>query len=248
MSQRTYKVLIADDEPGAIDLLKALLLEHASFQIVATTQDAQEAVEFIKSGRIDVAFLDIEFPETTVFDLLNAPPEHIQLVFVSAHAQHAIKAIKHRALDYLLKPVDPDEFEKVLHRIEAKDQATNKLPDKSIEELQRQRIALPTQHGYQYIAVSDISSITAQRSYAELHDIHNRRILVSRNLADFERILACKGFIRIHRSHLVNSEHIASFSRIDGGCVEMHTGQTFLLSRTYKDSALEKITALIEKI
>lgn len=252
MSQENrYKVLIADDEPGAIDLIAALLEPFAEYEIVATTQEPEEAKRLLLMGHIDVAFLDIEFPEVTVFDLLKDYPKHIRLVFVSAHSHYAIKAIKHEAVDYLLKPVDPDDFDEVMRRLSngaPPAPETKSIKETSISLLQQQRIALPTQHGYQYFPVKDICYLTAQGSYALLHDISGNNFLVSRNLTDFERILESKGFIRIHRSYLINSECINSFSRLDGGTVEMNDGTALGISRKYKESTLKRISELSEKI
>ena len=249
-----YKVLIADDEPEAIDLIAALLKPYKEFEVVHSTEDPNKAGEIIASGSIDLAFLDIEFPGNTAFDILHNIPSTTNLVFVSAHEHYAIKAIRHSATDYLLKPVDPDDFDNVMSRVMAsKKEATqeSKLDwDElvTIRQLQNRKIAIPTQHGYQYYRPKDIAFLTAQGSYTELHDTTGKSIIISRNLSDFDRILSSKGFIRIHRSHLINCECIHSISRLDGGTVEMNDGKTLSISRTYKESTLKRISELSEKI
>lgn len=249
-----YKVLIADDEPEAIDLIAALLQPYKEFKVLHVTQDSKMAGQIVSSGSIDLAFLDVEFPGATAFDSLENIPAKTNLVFVSAHERYAIKAIRHSATDYLLKPVDPDDFDNVMSRvIESKKDAAQESKlnwDElvTIRELQNCKIAVPTQHGYQYYQPKDIAFLTAKGSYTELHETSGKSFIISRNLSDFDRILSSKGFIRIHRSHLINCECIHSISRLDGGIVEMNDGSTLSISRKYKEATLKRISELSEKI
>ena len=252
--ERVFNTLIADDEPEAVELVKSFLAPHTDFKIMVTTTDPLEARIGLESGDIDVAFLDIEFRGNTVFDIVKGMKTATQLVFISAYENYALRAIKESVFDYLLKPIDPDEFDDMIDKLRNTSisgvdvgQALNSL-EQGIVSTREQRIAIPTQHGYTYYQVKDIVSVSASGSYCNLIDKDRKSLLVSRNLSDFERILSPKGFIRIHRSHLINADYMASFSRVDGGTVEMITGETFTISRKYRDKALDEINSLSEKV
>lgn len=248
------KVLIADDEPEAVELVSSMLEEFPFVEVTAKTCDPKEARELMKTQPFDTAFLDIEYPGYSAFDLLEGIEKIPRVVFISAHDKYALKAIKHHAFDYLLKPIDPDEFQEVVERIGRE----NDHPvggEEYIAQIQKllapskdHRIAIPTQHGYVYHRPDEIVRVEASGSYTKVFLGNTEMILVSRNLKDFEKALLPKGFIRVHRSHLVNVNFVQGFSRIDGGTVEMTDGLSFHLSKKYRDSAIQELQKCCEKI
>lgn len=248
------KVLIADDEPEAIELVRALLHSSSDEEMQVTTASEIDTIKnHLLSSTFDVAFLDIEFGNKTAFDALHGLEILPRIVFISAHDHYALEAIKHSVFDYLLKPIDPDEFEDVLQRlvseIGAQPSHTNLDALQSIiQQVQNPKVAIPTQNGYAYYYPEELIRIEAKGAYAEVFLATGQSILVSRNLKDFEKVLSTKGFIRIHRSHLINPKFIREFSRIDGGIVELTSGVKLLISRKYKSSVISALTNGSEKI
>lgn len=252
------RVLIADDEPEAVELVSSLLDEFSFISEKTTTSDPNQVRELVHSQKFDVAFLDIEYPGCSAFDLLKDIENLPRVVFISAHDKYAMKAIKHQAFDYLLKPVDPDEFAEVMDRIGM--EAPTSIPGNDyLLQIQRilasghnpeqnSRIAIPTKHGFAYHLPEEIVRIEADGSYTHVFFKTGKSLLVSRNLRDFEKALSLRGFIRIHRSHLINRAYVKAFSRIDGGIIEMIDGSAITLSKKYRDTVVDELMYNVEKI
>lgn len=248
------RVLIADDEPNSIDLVASLLHSycHEEMHITSTTK-GEEVRSQLLSKKFEVAFLDIEFGSDSIFTFLKELEELPKIVFISAHDHYALEAIKHSVFDYLLKPIDPDEFQEVVERLgdELEPFQTNADVDmlqNILQQVQNPKVAIPTQNGYAYYYPDDLIRIEAKGAYAEVFLANGQNVLVSRNLKDFERVLSSKGFVRIHRSHLVNPKFIKEFSRIDGGVVELLSGKKMAISRKYRESVISSLTQGSERI
>ncbi len=222
------RALLVDDETSNTNNLKAMLAKYCpQVAILATANSIAEAANSITDHQPNLIFLDIEMGSQTGFDLLqNIGMIDFQVIFVTAHNQYGIQAIKHAALDYLLKPIDIDELKLAVEKAEKK---INTLAQKSQVEflIQQwasknqlpQKIALSFQNETRYILISDIIRCEANDTYTIFHLINEPQIIASKPLKEYSEILIPHGFIRTHQSHLINPSYIKSWLKEDGGII-----------------------------
>ena len=191
------KAIIVDDEESCCDLLKLRLEKYKDEVIVlATAHNIKEAELIIKELNPDVVFLDIQMPQGSGFDLIELFPEPtFEIVFVTAYNEYAIKALKMSALDYLLKPVDPDELDDCLQRLIVRNQiaSTNRLKvlnsnlGVGIEGFHK--LVVPLVNGFEVVNVADIIYCQAESNYTKFFVKNDSEYLVCKSLKEFEEIL-----------------------------------------------------------
>lgn len=192
------KAVVIDDESSAISALKAVLDEYFSFvEVIATGRSIAEGRKILLKHSPDLLFLDIELQDGSGFDLLEAIPVNFKVVFVTAYSEYALKAIKKRAFDYLLKPVDIDELAKTLDHM-------RKAPDRGALSGYAQRISIACRNGNLFVSTDDILRLEAQGSYSIIFLENGDSYLVSHNLSYFEKVLDPVHFYRCHHSHIIN--------------------------------------------
>ncbi|MGD1844937.1 MAG: LytR/AlgR family response regulator transcription factor [Salibacteraceae bacterium] len=240
------KTLLIDDEPEAIEGLKSMIqLFCPSLEVVGSANGIIEARQLIEAHHPELVFLDVEMPGGSGFDLLKQLPKpQFQTVFVTAYDQYAIRAVRFNAFDYLLKPIGPEELESVVERLEKK-KVEEPEPEYShlIESYKTgkfSRIGVPTVTGTRFIDLSDIIRLSADSNYTHVHLVKERKkLLVARTIKTFEEILEGTSFYRVHKSHLINLDHVNAWLRTDGGTLEMTNGDQVLVSRTRKNRVEE---------
>lgn len=241
--------VIVDDEEHCTDMLEWMLTEYCpSVRVVHIFNAPEPALAYLRHQMPDLLFLDIDMPGMNGFDLLTAiGKEPRALVFTTAYDQFAIKAIKHHALDYLLKPVDKDELMVAVRTAGAQPPAADILGKVGalIAQLSRpavhERIAIPTREGLEMVEVERIIHARADDNYTELHMESGRRIVVSRTLKDIESDLPADRFMRVHSGHLVALPFIARYVRGNGGYVVLPNGEQLPVSRAKKDELLARL-------
>lgn len=233
--------IIIDDEKDAVKGLSLLLKTYcADVTLVATANSVTEGVKAIKANDPDIVFLDVEMPGGSGFDILkNFPEKNFKTIFVSAFNRYAIKAIKFSALDYLMKPVDPEEL------CAAVDKARNSSARNEKDQLdvlfqnlssgKMQKLAVPIKDGLQYVGLSQIIRIEGAGSYCVFHLEEGKKMMASQNLGIYQELLGKHNFYRTHQSHIVNVEHVHQFLRTEGGTVIMSDKSRVPLSRRNKD-------------
>ena len=246
------KSLIIDDEPHNQENLKGLLKKCCSnVEVVGLACSSKEGVEMIKSEQPDLVFLDIEMPNKNGFELLESLEQvNFEVIFVTAYNQYILQAIKTCALDYLMKPVVSSELVDAVFRVEkavAKKKENEKLKVlvenfKSIN--QPKKIALPTAEELFFVPINDIIRCKGENNYTVFYLTNGTSILVSRTLKDWEDLLTPHQFIRTHQSHLINSAHVSSFVKKDGGYILMVDGSMVNVSKHKKDQTLNKLASL----
>ena len=214
------KALIVEDKIGSIELLKWLLKEHCpEIKQVATAMSVKEAIPLISSFQPDIVFLDIQMPNQSGFDLLNAIDNwNFEVIFTTAYNEFAIQAIRFSALDYLLKPIDAGDLVKAIERFKVK-----RIYAPGGEELYKnflrnvssknKRLALPGITDIKYVEVEDIIRLEADRNYTRFYFADKKEFLASKTLKEYEEMLDGCGFLRIHRTHLINSRYIKEYER-----------------------------------
>src|SRR5512137_1136053 len=199
------KTIIVDDEQDAVDFINSIIGEYCtSLEVVAKANNVIQGVSAINDKKPDLVFLDVEMPNGNGFDLLAQFPEkNFDVVFITAFNHYAIKAIKFSAVDYILKPININEF------IEAVDRVVKKRSERSapgnenlrilMENLRSplpSRLAIPTADGMEYLNPKDIIRIEADRSYSWFFITGDRKILVSKHLKEFQELLNDRYFFR----------------------------------------------------
>lgn len=243
------KAIIIDDEARSRKLLQTLIEEYCeTVEIIALADDVPSGVQAINREYPDLIFLDIEMPGYTGFQLLDFFEEiHFEIIFTTAYREYAIQAFQVSAIDYLLKPIQIDQLlravEKAGNRVH---QAFQQQRMQALQEnLQQQglisKIALPVSDGLFFVEVSNILYLSADRSYCNVHLADGNRMLVSRNLKEFERMLVHPFFFRSHRSFLINLNHVEQFVKKDGGYITMRNGDVVNISRDRRDLLLERL-------
>ena len=238
------KAILVDDEKHALITLEHLLKKHEDVEILSCIQSSTEAKKIIEDLQPDLLFLDIEMPNLNGFELLKQFEKiPFKVIFTTAYDQYAIKALKINALDYLLKPIDPDELRSALDKF-IEDQIIT--TDEQISHLNQFKsnqltdtIALSTNKGLIFIKTKDIMYFEADGSYTHVILSNGESYLVSKSLANFEEVLEdIPLFFRSHKSNLVNLNFIKQYIRGEGGELIMQNNKSIVLSRNKKQEFL----------
>jgi len=210
------KIVIVDDENNVRIVIKKLLaLVSNDYQVVGEAASVVEAKEIIEKTKPDLLLLDIELEDGTGFDLLKQISNpNFKLIFITAFNEYAIKAFKFNALDYLLKPIDPEELKTAIEKVKAEVNSTNELnlllqnfeTNKKNEE---QKLVIKTTQRTHFIPIKDILYFQSDGSYSKIVT-KDTSILASKNLKHFQELVPAEIFIRTHQSFLVNKLHIVS--------------------------------------
>lgn len=236
------KALIIDDENRTRELIAKMIdsfgFDLETFPIGENVQSGIAAIESIKP---DIVFLDIQMPDGTGFDVLKSiKHKDFEVVFITAHEEFAIKAIKFSALDYLLKPIDPTELreatEKALKAIEEKrDEQQFEALQNNIQPSQKKRLVLKTQESVHVVELEEIIRCEADRNYTSFFLTGGKKILVSKTLKDYEILLSSFHFLRVQQSHLINLNFVDRYDKGNGGSVVMKDGSQVPLSPAKRD-------------
>lgn len=249
------KAIIVDDEKNnRITLHKLVERFCPQVTIVSECDSVDCAISVLESTPIDVVFLDVEMPGKNGFDLLahfnyQCP---FNVIFTTAYSQYAVKAFRFSALDYLLKPVDPEELVQAVHKLSNKisDENKNKqfelLEQKiSNKDVGKKQLAISTLEGIYFVTLDEIIHIDADSSYTKIYLTSGEMIMSSKPLKYFEELLEDFDFVRVHQSHIINLKLIRRYVRGDGGQVIMTNGTEIEVSRRKKDDLLAKISDTI---
>ena len=193
--------------------------------------------------------LDVEMPDGTGFDLLSHFDEKdFDVVFITAFNHYAIKAIRFSAVDYILKPINISEFIDAVNRVVSKRSKTAadnndkfRILMENLKAPVPSRLAIPTAEGMEYLNPREIIKIEADRSYSWFYMSNDRKILVSRNLKEFQDLLGERHFFRPHNSFLINLRYVKKYIKKDGGYIEMTDNSQVPVSRNRKDLFLSQM-------
>jgi two-component system LytT family response regulator len=246
------RCVIVEDEEVARKVLKSLLAQYCQdVMVCAEADDVVSGKNMIETFRPDLVFLDIEMPGGSGFKLLTSiENKDFEVVFITAYEQFAIKAIRHDALDYILKPIDPKELVAAVEKVkEAKYKKTLKKQYDSLlknldpEQLVVRKISLSTADKIHLIDVDDIIRCESDNYYTIIFFKDGTSLMVSKTLKDMEQKLEEYDFVRTHKSHLVNMRCIMNFIK-DEMMVVMTDGTKVPVSKRKKEKILEVINNL----
>jgi two-component system LytT family response regulator len=241
-------VVIIDDELDARRVIRKYIERYfPDFKIIGEAGCVGEAVKIIMESKPDILFLDIHLQDGTGFDVLDSLDSHgqeIGIVFTTAYDQHALKAFQYHALDYLLKPVEPELLIKAVQHIQSlKSPAPIKefiseMMDKHVE----RKIGIPTNEGFKLLPLDQIIFLEADGSYCKIFLSNGKHLVVSKPMKFFTDRLETVGyFIKPHKSYVVNIRYLEEYIREDGGSLKMVNGLYIPISRQKKDEILDFI-------
>jgi two-component system, LytTR family, response regulator len=241
------RTIIVDDEKRARETISSILsLYCKNVEVVGEAENVQSAEALIEQVKPELVILDINMPGGNGFELLKKyKPLPFKVIFITAYEEYAVKAFKFSALDYVLKPVNPDELiESISRAAEAinKDNLSLKLDAfiHNMEDIKRdgKKIVLKTSDNIHIVNVNDIIRCEADKNYSSFFLINNKKILVSTTLKDYDEMLTPYRFFRAHQSHLINLNHIERYEKRDGGHLIMKDGSIVPVAIRKKDELL----------
>ena len=243
--------ILIDDEQHCIDHLGGLIRTHCAdrIRLMGSYHSTTEGRQAILTDPPDLVFLDIQIGEETGFDLLaKLPSIPFDIIFVTAFEKYAIQAFKFSAIDYLLKPVDPDDLQQAVMRLQQKrsrEELSQKMDTlfhnlKNVPGLSR-RITVPTVKGLAFLPVQDIVRCESHINYTTIHLRDGRKLTVAKTLKEFEELLADYNFYRVHNSHLINLAFIKGYNKGKGGSVSMTDNTEIEVSTRRKEDLLKRL-------
>ena len=251
------KAIIIDDERTSRDALNGLINRYCkNVNVIGFADGCKNALTVIKDNPdVEIVFLDIQMPDGSGFKVLEDINEeknyNFNVVFTTAYDQYAIKAIKFSALDYLLKPINPDDLISAIDKFEKKNNLdSNKknikvlLENNRSQDIETKKIVLSTAEGIHVVEINNIIQCCSEDCYTIFYLKDGKKIIVSKTLKEHEELLADYNFIRPHKSHLINNKYIKTYQRNDGGSIIMTDGSVIPVSRRKRDTILDIINNL----
>jgi two-component system LytT family response regulator len=247
------KAIIVDDEKNSREVITELLKEcFDEIKIVAQAGDVKTSIAEIEKHKPNLLFLDIDLPDGTGFDILkNIEYRDMKVIFITAHQDYAIQAIKFSAFDFILKPYNSGELIKTVRRVIDEQTAENNALrfesilanfGNSLPELKK--IVLKTSERIYLVNVKDIVRCEAENNYTNFYLVSGSKIMVSKTIKTYETLLAEHEFLRVHQSHLVNLNYIQHFDKPDGGMLVLSDNSTIPVSNQKRGILLEYFSSL----
>lgn len=248
--------LLVEDEVKSMNNLKNLITENCpQVEIIGEAGSIKAAFSLFenKNFKPDIAFLDINLPDGTIFQLLNElRPIDFEIIFVTAHQEYAIKACQYSSIGYILKPIDPEELRETVNRIDIK--ADTQI-DKRLEVFQShyvnnpnafRKMSISAMDGTYFVNIQEIVRFEAEDNYTHIFLNNGERITASKTIKAYEDLLEPYNFYRVHKRHIINLNHMRKFVKGDGGYLIMDDGIKIEVSRRRRPSFMERLRRLQE--
>ncbi len=240
------KAIIVDDMQQAQDLLLADIKTYCpQVEIIGTATGVVSAAKLLKQLDPDLVFLDIELEDGTGFDLLQILPEiNFKVIFTTASDQYAIQAFRFAAIDYLLKPLDPDALMDAVNRVQVKD--SREKVDVLLDHYggkNTDNLVLHSSDEIKIVPIADVIRCESENNYTTFYFSDKTNFLVSKTLKSYERMLEGK-FLRVHQSHLINLYHVKSYVKSEGGYLLMVDDSIVPVAVRKKNMVMEALERL----
>ena len=249
--------ILIDDDKHLREGLKVLLARYTNdIDIIGEAESVKTGIIAIEKLQPQVIFLDIHLSDGTGFDVLEQVKKTngkiaSHIVFITAHEKYAVKAFKFSALDFILKPIDPEELQDTIVKIKEISSSIKSFDhiDLLLENIRKKvdnfkRIALSTSDGIHLFEVADIIRLEAKGNYTEFFIKNNKPVLISKTLKEYDEMLTEQGFERIHQSHLINLSFLKSYIKTDGGYVIMADNTNIPIAQSKREKLQELIKSL----
>ena len=242
------KAVIVDDEPMAV---QSLIWELSNFrneiEVIKTFTNPEEAIDYLDNNELDCLFLDIQMPTMDGFQFLGKlTNKDFAVVITTAYNEFAIKALKHEAIDYLLKPIDSDDLEETIKKV--KKHSFKLFNSNRIEEVMvnfnakfnKKKITINTDGKLIFLDADDILFVESDGNYSTIVIDNAPKIVITRKLKEMSDILPENQFFRIHNSYIINLKKIKEFIKSEGYVV-MESNDKIPVARQRKSDFLEKL-------
>lgn len=241
------QAILVDDEFQSRNLLSRLLTHVADdIEVVGQAASVEEAYRLIREVKPGLVFLDVMLLDATGFDLIKRFDQiDFEIIFTTAHNEYAIKAFRYNAIDYLLKPIDPDELADAIQKARARWNAKEFTSREHLENLYQavrnpnnlnKKIAIPTSDGFILQPLEEIIYCQAEGNYTQFFLSGQKRLLSSYTLKQYDAMLSDFNFFRAHKSYLINIDHVYQYKKGEGGTVIMSNGAEIEISRRNKEA------------
>ena len=244
------KTVIVDDRNSIREFITQLLSNMDDIEVVGEAENVEHAISVINTKKPDLILLDIQLPDGNGFEILEGLTyTDYRVIFVTSHEEFALKAFKYSALDYVVKPIDPEVFyasiEKAKSHFSAGDQQLKiqSLIENLTSNKTTKKLVLNTQETVHVVNSEEITRCESDGSYTLVY-FQERKIMISRKLKDFEEMLSGLSFYRSHRSHLINLNFVDRYEKKDGGYIIMKDNTSVPLSAAKKEEFFELLVAI----
>lgn len=246
------RTVLVDDDASVRDNLKTLLSMYASeSEVIAEADGVRTGLACLRENKPDLLLLDVEMGDGTGFDLLAMYGDlDFKVIFVTGHDAYAIKAFKFSAIDYLLKPVDPEELIKAIQKakevlsLEEQQVQVSTLVDNKSKSLSDQKILLKDAENVYLVEIKDIIRCESETNYTKFFLSDGRKLTISKTLKEYDSLFEDRLFFRAHQSHLINLLHFDRYEKKEGGIVHMKDGSTLPVAVRKKDSLMQALAKL----
>ncbi|MEL6588698.1 MAG: LytTR family DNA-binding domain-containing protein [Bacteroidota bacterium] len=246
--------IVVDDSLLGIEIVVEMIKQYElDLEVVGTAQSVDQAFDLVIDQQPELILLDIEMPGGDGFSLLEkiAPLKiPLQVIFITAFDQYAIKAFRFCAVDYLLKPIEEQDLRaaiakarKNLHDSRFRERYQHLVNNHQTKDKNLQKLAVPTIEGYHFVAIQKIVRCESEGNYIRIFTQDEKNIFATRRLKDIEDLLIQHRFVRIHRSHLINLDYLVHYQRGKGGRVRMSDGTELNVARSRKEELLNMLGA-----
>lgn len=241
------RTVIVDDESKGRQTICNFIEKYApQLDVIGQADSVETAIELIESVKPQLVFLDIQMGDGTGFDVLGRLKyNEFKLIFCTSFDQYAIKAFRYSAIDYILKPIDPDVFISAVKKVMLGPNLNSADPRFDVINKNKNgfsRIALHSIEGISLIKIADIIRCESDVNYTRFYVLNSPVLVVPKTLKEYDELLTGNGFVRVHKSHLVNIEHIKKYIKGDGGWVIMADDSKIEVSRRKKENLVELIS------
>lgn len=243
------RTVIIDDEAKGRQALKNFMAKYATnLELIGEADGVQAGIDLIEKEKPELVFLDIQMPDGTGFDLLaQLMYSDFKLIFCTSYDQYAVKAFRYSAIDYILKPIDPDVFKAAVNKVFESEIESEKEKIDVLKQNQKEitRLALNSADGINIVKLDDIIRCESSVNYTRFFINNASSIIVTKTLKEYDELLSPQGFARIHKSHLVNVSYITKYIKGEGGFVEFCDGTKVEVSRRKKEALLEALGGIL---
>jgi two-component system, LytTR family, response regulator len=256
---KKYSAIIIDDERYLREAMEQMLVRHCpEIAVLGSAASAEEGRELLKTHQVDIIFLDISMPKEDGFAFLGTiQKENYAIIFVTAYQEYALRALKASAIDYLLKPVNLTELREAVskaikyHEFRQSREEVKKIYHESLDVLHENiqsgnrpitKITVAGQFGFQLVNVSDIMYMEADSNYTIMHLSSLTKIVATRTMGDFEKIINSSEFFRIHKSTIINMNFLKGYYSYQGDFAELTDGTRLSIARRKMNEFLEVVS------
>jgi two-component system, LytTR family, response regulator len=252
---KNIKTILVDDETNNLQFLQSLLKDNCpSLQVMETANSAADGLLMIQELKPQLVFMDVDMPGMTGFEVLKKiEPLNFEVIFVTAYNQYAMEAFEYNAVAYITKPIVTEKLvaavEKAIIKIEEKKYTEHifSLPENVQQKNEYDKIALPTLQGLQFVKLNQICYVESSGNYSNFLLADNSKIMVSRQLGEYEKLLPADNFVRIHDKHIINLTCIKEYIKGSGGEVILENGARLTVAARRKDELLSRFEKWLRK-